>query len=269
MTFRFVPAHALLALAVTAFVVAGCSKDDHVTNPIDNTATQQDADDAAQQVGVMVGAENGVMLQPWIVPGSLGARRAPTPLGVTQDTTVHVGAVTWLLTRTFYDSTNATQSAFNANTTARVTIVGDGMGQVATSTDTASYGGHLAYDVSGLQPSRDSLRFSGTRHDTLTTSFESQFRDGRIYTYSTSIGALNGVVQAKPTSTHLWPQSGNVTWLMVVDRMLETNRNVVARRFAATVVVYFDGTPTPLVVVNGVYRYTVDLRTGLLTRRVA
>jgi len=269
MTLRFVPARHLFALAAAALVVAGCSDDKTPTTPIDTTASQQDADDAAQQVGVIVGAENGVTLQPWIVPGSLGARRVTSPLGVTQDTTVHVGAVTWLLTRTFYDAGNVQQASFNSTTTARVTITGTGAGDVATATDTTSYGGAIALDVTGLLPASDSLRFTGTRHDTLTTSFESRFRDGRIYTYSTSIGSLDDVMQAKPTSTHPWPASGTATWLMVTDRMLETNRNVVARRYSATAVLYFDGTPTPLLVVNGTYRYTVDLRTGLLTRRTA
>jgi len=176
MTLRFVPARHLFALAAAALVVAGCSDDKTPTTPIDTTASQQDADDAAQQVGVIVGAENGVTLQPWIVPGSLGARRVTSPLGVTQDTTVHVGAVTWLLTRTFYDAGNVQQASFNSTTTARVTITGTGAGDVATATDTTSYGGAIALDVTGLLPASDSLRFTGTRHDTLTTSFESRFR---------------------------------------------------------------------------------------------
>ena len=78
------------------------------------------------------------------------------------------------------------------------------------------------------------------------------------------MGAVRRLKNAGPTNG--WPLSGTVTYVVSADRLRSNNRADVEAHFDATVVVTFDGTSQPLIVVNGAWRYRWNMVTGAITR---
>lgn len=255
---------ALLAALAACLALAGCSKD----SPTQPSATaQQDADDAAFLVGVSLAHD--VAGDP-ATQGAPGATSAP-PLatgarGATADTTFTAGFVTWTLGRTFYNAVGAEQPDYNPLTTTRMDVTARGVGNVATATDTASFGSAALLQLRGLAAAQDTLVSDGARHDTLLTSFWAPVRQARVYTYVEGAEALANVRQLKPIDQNPWPLSGTATWTLGVDRLATSDRGSVQRHYACTVVVTFNGTRWVTATVDGVFHYTLDLQTGQVVR---
>lgn len=264
----------LLAIAAAGALLAGCSSN-NVTSP-GSTTSQQDADDAAQQVGFMMSADGGASPSSMTASGGGAASRMQSALGsanplsspvaTATDTTFTVGHITWTITRIWYDVGGNVQASYNPITTVRVAATSRGSGSIETPSDTASYGGTGTLDITGISTLQDTLRTNASRHDTLQCVFTPRFRTGRVYTYLEGAGTLANIVQAKPVSSNPWPVSGVATWTLKVDRLASNNRGSVTRHFNVAVVVTFNGTQSPDVVVTGGFRYKLNLQTGLVTR---
>ena len=133
--------------------------------------------------------------------------------------------------------------------------------------DTASVGHDALLDVRGIQAGQDTLRFDGTCRDTLQNSFHSL--DGLrvryfFWTSSTIVSAVDRLRNAGTTGG--WPLSGTMTYVVSADRLRSNNRADVDAHFDALVLVTFNGTNQPEVVVNGTWRYRWNMQTGLITR---
>jgi hypothetical protein len=250
----------IVPLLLTASVLAGCGKNSPTTT---NNVSQQDADDAAQQVGLMMAQGNG---------GSPTATSAAPDLksagaeAVASDTTFVVGHVTWTLTRAWFDAGGVEQLSYDPLTTVRVAVTSRGVGSIETVTDTASFGGAASIDIHGISILEDTLTTNVARHDTLACSFTPRFRTGRVHTYAVSTGAWNDVVQLKPVNLHPWPISGTAAWTLVIDRLATGDRGTVTKHFEVSVVVTFNGTQSATVTATGGYRYHLNLTTGAVTR---
>jgi hypothetical protein len=256
----------LRVLCLAAFVAAivGCSKNSP-TEP--NPATQQDADDAAQIAALAMSSDHGGAT-PTQGSAAMSPRATATPMrafSTLGDTTFTAGAVTWTLSRTFYDAGNNEQGAYNPLTTVRVAGTARGVGAIETASDTASFGSAGNLDIVGISVLQDSLITNATRNDTLQCAFTPFFRNGRVHLYVENAGTLANVVSQKPLPS--WPKSGTGTWSLKVDRLRSSDRGDVERHFECVVVVNYNGTRYPPATVTGGFRYSFDLKTGAIARR--
>jgi hypothetical protein len=260
----------LLALAAAvafagALGITGCGKD----SPTQPSATsQQDSDDAAQQVAFMMATDNGTSPEVTVATGQSSLMSSPVAsTGLTStDTTFTLGHITWTITRSFFNALGVEQATFNPITTVRMDVTTRGSGTIETPSDTASYGSAGSLSLLGLAASQDSLIMNGTRHDTLQTSLVPRFRTGRIFTYAEASGIITNVVTLKPLTATSYPLSGTATWTLKLDRLADRNRVNVSRHVDILVEVKFNGTANPDVTTSSGYRYKMNLKTGLLVR---
>ena len=133
--------------------------------------------------------------------------------------------------------------------------------------DTASVGHDATLDFRGIQAGQDTVRVNGVCRDTLQNTFRSL--DGVFVRYFLWIdsAAVDDVRILKSTvSSGGWPISGSISYAVSVDRLRSNNLGDVEAHFGAVVVVTFDGTSQPEIVVNGTYRYHWNMQTGQVTR---
>lgn len=261
--------HAAVLFAIAGtMALAGCGKD----SPLQPSATsQQDSDDAAQQVAFMMATDNGTSPETQAAPGqsltsARGASTYSTNGIASTDTTFTLGHVTWTITRSFFNAAGTEQSTFNPLSTVRMNLTSRGTGSIQTPADTASYGSTGSLQLVGLEFTQDSLVLNATRHDTLQTTFTPRFRTGRLYTYAEATGIIQNVVAVKPLSPTSYPLSGTATWTLKVDRLRTNNRVNVDRHYDILVSVTFNGTANPDVSTSTGYHYKMNLKTGLLVR---
>jgi len=133
--------------------------------------------------------------------------------------------------------------------------------------DTVTVGHSASADFRGIEPSADTLLVDGAALDTLASSFRSY--DGtqtRHFYWNSSLTAA-GLRYLKSTlGRDAWPLSGTVTLVVRADRLRSNDRADVEAHLNATVVVTFNGTSQPEIVVNGVWHYRWNPGTGIVTR---
>lgn len=261
---RFSYGFALAAIVLSLF---GCG-DDSPTKP--TPVSQDDSDDAAQQVGYLMSDGNGSLSGYQLGAGG-DARGSNVPRiapegGSVSETTFVAGNITWTLVRTWYDGAGNVQASYNPLTTLRMTASARAHGTVESASDSASFGSAGTLDVRGVSILRDTLTVNATRRDTLQASFVPSFRAGRIYAYVEGSGVLTNVIRLKPVLTNRWPVSGTATWLLKIDRLASNDRNSVTRHYEVAISVTFNGTQMADVAVTGGYRYKLNLQTGVVAR---
>jgi hypothetical protein len=149
----------------------------------------------------------------------------------------------------------------------RLTWTSRAYGTVEGPRDTATVGHAAVLDVHGIQSTEDTLRFDGGSQDTLLNSFRS-WDGGHVrhfyWTGLTTVGAVRILKSSYQQGG--WPVSGSVTFVISADRLRSNDRADVEAHLDATVVVTFNGTSQPLIVVNGTYRYRWNMQTDVITR---
>jgi hypothetical protein len=262
-------ARLLCALALL-IALAGCGTSP--TGPV-NTAAQANADDVAQLVGASMAQDNGGMVSTYgATPASVdGARARPARFAerlaaAASDTTFTVGAITFTFTRQYLSEFHNGMATFDPVLTWGIVETSRATGSISGPQFDASIGragSLLLWNVSVVAP--DTMLVDGTANDTIQCSFVSATTGAQRYFYAEMAGALSGVRVPKPVTAN-YPASGTASWTVSADRLRSNSRVDVQAHFAATVIVTFNGTRTPDVVVNGVYRYHVDLKTGAIQR---
>ena len=238
------------------------------TGPGSDQVGQQTADDLALQTVTsmtVVGGDVQVALGGTPSAPAAGARRV-SPARAVWDTSFTMNGITYEASRTFYDALDNPLPGFGP-LAVRLRWTGRAYGTYQGPRDTASVGHDALLDIRGIQATQDTVKLDGVCHDTLQTSFRSLDNLRHRYFFWTSSMAVDAVRLLKSTlSLGNWPIDGTVTCVVSADRLRSNSRTDVEAHFDATVVVTFNGTSQPDIVVNGTYRYRWNLQTGQVTR---
>jgi hypothetical protein len=278
-------------LIVLGFGLGACS-----TGPTaPNSLSQQMADDIALQAaaaltrnsgGLMLELDAGSSSVPANValrvrPGDpgLGTRHGitlndegPSPrepnvtaTAASAETTFTVGSITYTVTRAFYDASGNPLPDYGPSA-AKLRITATADGSITTARWSATIGRAGILDVIGIQAGEDTLEFNGAGNDTVQCQFQSYDGAQERYFYALGGRSLEDVRLLKNRSTNPYPLSGKARWAWAVDKLRSNNRGDVELHLTALVVVTFNGTADPEIVVDGTYHYHVNLGTGAITR---
>ncbi|MDX2206391.1 MAG: hypothetical protein SFU57_01995 [Gemmatimonadales bacterium] len=161
-------------------------------------------------------------------------------------------------TLTFFDELDATQTAYDADLTARVDLEATLAGDVTRGPWTATISRSRDFSFTGLLGAETTRTINGTA---ASENSRARFTDrgpNRNYTM-TSTATVEDVVVPVAADTPPWPLSGTVTREFVVTI---GDQSPVMR----TVVITFDGTATPPATVNG-EPFTINLAERRAFRR--
>ena len=278
---------------ILGFGLGACS-----TAPTTPSAlSQQAADDIAlQAAGSLTSASGGLMLEldasAGSVPqnGALRLRPGDPSLGyrgvytngagafrlrpgdpnaaaisASAETTFSAGAITYTVTRTFYDADGNPLPDYGPSAT-RLRLTARATGSISTAQWSASVGRAGILDVTGIQSAEDTLQFDGAGNDTVQCHFLSYDGSRERYLYALGGRSLEAVRLLKNRDVNPYPLSGKARWAWAVDRLRSDNREDVEMHYTALVVVTFNGTADPEIVVDGTYHYHVNLNSGAITR---
>ena len=236
----------------------------------------QAADDiAVQSAASLSGNSGGLMVELDAGAGSVPSNSAPWRLGpgepvgnfraVSAETTFTVGAVTFTVTRAFFDAEGTELPSYGPTAT-RLRITTRATGSIDTPHWDASIGRASILDVTGIEAARDTLQFDGAGNDTAQAHFTSFDGAHERWFYALGSRSLDAVRLLKDRNANPWPLSGTARWDWAADRLRSNNREDVEVHVMASVVITFNGTANPDIVINGSYRYHVNLATGEVTR---
>jgi hypothetical protein len=251
--YRSVLAAALLA---SVLVAGGCGESTSPTSP--NTPLDQaSADDIALQTGF---AMNQLGMD---VEGAVGSTTITTParLRPTRALLDTMG-LTVLVSLNFYNVQNQVLPAYGPDAvkliwTSRI------YGTLMTDRDTATVGHSASLDLRGIQPADTAFTINGAALDTLLNVFRSYDGTRTRYFYWNSSLTGADIILGK---AHEWPWSGTLTFVVKADRLRSSSRGDVEKHLNATVVIAFNGTGHPDVVVNGTWHYQWDMQNGTMVR---
>jgi hypothetical protein len=253
----------LVALAsVLSLVAAGCGSDDGVSP---TALTQSAADDIALQIGQSMAAGNGgTMAEINVAAGSVPSAPAGS-FEAAAETSFTIGAITYTFTRAFYDQGGAELPGYGP-TAVRLAATSRATGVIEHTLFEATVGHAGVLDVTGIQPEADTLELNGGSHDTLQTQFQSM--DGARTRYFYWRGDLDyeDVHLLKDRSVNPWPLDGTAVWMVSADRLRSNQVTDVEAHLEVTVIVTFNGTADPEILVNGRFRYRINLQSGAATR---
>jgi hypothetical protein len=259
---RSVVAASLLTIALIA---SGCGKSTSSTGP-DAATAQSDADDVASQ-SVLVLDQIGLDLEGAVAGVDTGPVESlgPAPISALWDSTFTRDGITIEASRNFYDAQDNPLPRFGP-TAVRLVWTSRVYGTVETQRDTAIVGHSASMEFRGIQPADTAAVISGTALDTLANRFRSLDGTRTRHFYWNSALTIADVVMHKSAGQNNWPLSGTVTFTVQADRLRSNDRGDVEAHLTATVVVTFNGTKRPAVVVNRRYYYHWNMQTGELTR---
>ena len=256
---------AAAALLFLLPMFAGCGS--KVVVPVDGF-DQQAADEIAIQAATsltIVGGDVELAMTSSPSASQAGARQA-RPAHALWDTTIVAGGITYEASRTFYDAAGGELAGYGP-LAVRMRWTSRAYGTYEGPRDTASVGHDALLDFTGIEVAQDTVTIDGVCRDTLENRFRSL--DGLRVRYfywvsSTAVDAVRRLKNAGPSNG--WPLGGTVTYVVSADRLRSSSRADVEAHFDATVVVTFNGTSQPLIVVNGAWRYRWNMVTGAITR---
>jgi hypothetical protein len=260
---RLVIALALVSLSLAA---AGCGTSSSPTNPGGPAMTQETADDFALQAQLalnQMGADvDGAV-------GGLGggqgvqvARHLLRPTSAQWDTSYTRGGLTVEASANFYDAGNQVLPGYGP-TAVKLLWSSRIYGTFESERDTATVGHAGALQITGIQPADTAGVINGSALDTLLSRFLSYDGTRSRYFYWTSSLAIANLVWPK---TQPWPASGTLTFTVRADRLHSNDRGDVEAHLTATVVVTFNGTSHPDLVVDRIFHYVWEMDTGSIVR---
>src|SRR5262245_8897288 len=264
---------AFAALALAPFVLSGCGSS-RPTTP-GGLAAQEAADDMAIQAvlslnvvgGDLKGAVGSTPSRPQLI--ATGFRVRPLRAASAQWETTYVqGGFTFEAQRYFYDVNDVLLADWTP-AAVRVSWASRAYGTAASVIDTTTLGHGALIDVRGIQSGQDTLKVDGGWSDRRQNVFCSL--DGLRKRYfpwesATTIGAVRFLKSQIAVGPGPIPIGGSVTFVVSADRLRSNNVADVVAHFDAIVVVTFNGTDTPTIVVNGTYHYLWHLSTNQVTR---
>ena len=268
---HFRPWIAFVFAAALSAAAAGCG-DDSVTNP--TGMSQTDADEIAQQLALQLAIDNGGEMNTLnggtTLLGARNVRREPSdpgqPVAGQWDTSFTRGGISYALSYMFYDLAGNLQTRFDPLTTYRLEESVTAAGTLVLPAHTASFRHVSDLEATGLGAPWDTVTFSGTTQDTALTAFKALYTDRQRWFWMSSQGTLAGLKALKDTTVTKYPVGGTLRWTVQAVRLRSNNRADVEAQLDATVVVTFNGTRFPDVLVNGQWRYVFDLRNGTMVR---
>jgi hypothetical protein len=261
---RTLPARAA-ALLLLLPLIAGCGN--RVTAPaggVDQMAADEIAIQAATSL-TLAGGDIQLAVSSSAFAPQAGARQA-TPARALWDTTIVWNGVTYEATRSFFDALDNELPGWDP-AAVRLRWTSRAYGTYQGPRDTASVGHDALLDIRGIESGEDTLTFDGICRDTLENRFRSLDGTRTRYFYWVSTSTARKVDRLKNAGpVDGWPLGGTMTFEVSADRLRSNDRADVEAHFDATVVVTFNGTSTPDVVVNGTWHYRWNMLTGAVTR---
>lgn len=249
---------ALLALASFA---SGCGSGTSPTGPVTSDLTQSEANDLAlqtsfalDQIGLDVEGAGSSLL--------LGSALRPeiAPMHAAWDTTIAFGGITAEISREFYDAENHVLAGYGP-TAVRMNWRSHIWGTIETPRDTATIQHHSDLDFTGIGWEDTALVINGTCADTLLNRFHSLDSLLTRYGYWRSTLSASAIALRKADGRLL---SGRLTYVVKADQLRSGEQGDVEKHLSAIVVITFNGTEYPDVVVNGVHRYRWDKQHGTM-----
>ena len=252
-------AAALLAIALMA---GGCGKSTSLTSP-QSQLDQASADDIAMQTGLALnalgmdveGAGSSFMTSPAMRP-------AVAPFAALWDTTITGEGFTYHVSREFYDAEGALLPGYGPAAT-RMVWRSHIVGSHETERDTVAVAHAALLTFAGIQPADTATTISGTVLDTLQSVYRSYDETTWRYFHWKSLLTIANAVMSRSSE---WPLSGTLTFAVKADRLRSNDAGDVEGHLVATVVVTFNGTSQPDVLVNGTWHYHWDMQYGTMIR---
>ena len=249
----------LYALLALALVAGGCGSNKNPTGPATSELTQSEANDVAvqtcfalDQIGLdMEGAGSGIFMSPALRQGAM-------PLRTAWDTTVALGGLTAEISRDFYDAGGGLLHGYGL-TAVRMNWSSHIWGMVETLRDTSSIQHRASFDFTGIQLADTALTLTGTCADTLLNRFHSLDSLVTHYGYWRTTLSAAGIAMRKLDGL---PLNGTLTYVGKVDKLHSGVLGDAEKQLSVIVVITFNGTRFPDVVVNGDYHYRWDMEHG-------
>jgi hypothetical protein len=259
------------SLLVLALVAPGCGKDaTPATAPKAPASpaplTAQSAGDLARIVGASLAGQGSVPFTRLGNSALSAAARGEAPelktsrTGSLQDE----GGSSWWFSVSWFDAAGNEQARFDSATTARMRALVRARGNLDAAGFHAAFGTARELDVTGLLPAETTIEIDGATDDTSRCSLASD--DGtQLRRYDVvSDGRLVDVRQLKDETVNPYPLSGRAEWQVTAEALAVDGENRVEVRYQARVVITFNGTAHPTVVIDGTYRYRLNLDTGAI-----
>jgi hypothetical protein len=247
---------------VAAIVTCGCSASTKPVQP-PSTSSEAESNEAAKQVGLILstGGAPGAALSSFVARRATAFAAVPNtlPQASPVETTVTTGSVTWKLAIQWYDAQGLAQPAYDPQTTVRAHVDALGTGRVTRTDGSTRIGAAGTFDVLGVDAQSSKLTANGSNVDTLVYTVQEQ--TGPVTVTALAAGALADVVEMKPVAGN-YPASGTGTWDVTLTRRVGPGDGPPSERFRGVVVVTFNGTHLVPLVVNGTWRFILDLNTG-------
>lgn len=264
MTSTPIPRPALLVLLALALLAGGCGSSS--TNPAPTTTTdltQSEANDVALQscfvmdyLGFDVDGAGSTLSSPDSrTPPRAGGLQ---PLRALWDTTVTMGGLTVEVSRRLYDAAGDEVAVFGPDVT-RMNWRSHIWGTVATPRDTATVRHHSDYDFTGLQEADSLVTLNGACSDTLLNTFHSLDSLLTRHAYWRSSLVVSDVGVRKSDGQ---PANGTITFTVRLDVLNSSEQGDVAKHLVAIVVITFNGTSQPDLVVNNTHHYKWIMEEG-------
>lgn len=252
------------SLLLTMLLLASGCGDESSTNP--QLDEREAADDLATQAAAAAAtATGGFGFEMEATSAAFRSNIAKgTPPSVAADTTITLGNLTFTFHSTFYDAQNDPLPGYSP-LAVRLEVATRATGSISTLRYAATLGRTASHEVQGIHVLADTLEFDGAAQDTAQCEFHSLVGDRQRYFFARGSRTVQDVRLLKDRFVNPWPLSGRVTWVLVTDRLRSNNRRDVEFQIDGVAVLTFDGTQTPELLVNGTFRYRVNLLTGELT----
>jgi hypothetical protein len=250
------------ALLACLLAVSGCGTGSkNLTSPVVSDLTQSEANDVAvqtsfalDQLGLDVeGAGSSLVTGPALRPGAPPSRAA-------WDTTIAFNGMTAEISRNFYDAGQHLLAGYGP-TAVRMNWRSHIWGAVESTRDTAAIEHHSNLDFTGIQLADTALTLDGTCADTLLNRFQSLDSLVTRYGYWRSTLTAAAILMRKADGR---PLSGSLTYVAKVDKLRSSAQGDVEKHLSAVVVITFDGTQFPEVVINGVHHFQWDMQHGTM-----
>jgi len=252
-------AAALLAIALLA---SGCGiGSKNPTGPGTSDLTQSEANDVAlqtafalDQMGVdMEGAGGSLLMGPAL-------RQGARPMHAAWNTSITSEGLSAEFSHDFYDAGNNLLEAYGP-TAVRMNWKSHIWGTLESLRDTATIQHHANLDLTGIQLLDTALVINGTCADTLFNRFHSL--DSLLARYGYWRSTLTAAAIALRKEDGM-PLSGTLTYVVKLDKLRSGELGDVEKQLRAIVVITFNGTRYPDVVVNGVYHFKWDKLQGTM-----
>ncbi len=267
-------------LLTTLVFLGGCGSDPKPPVTQIPILTQEEADDIAQQMGVMIAANLGGWMSeinstadaiPGVTPPALSLR-GPGSAAIERDTTVTTGGMTYQMNFQYRLGSGDVVAVWDTGAV-EVAVLSDGNGTlVAPPRHNGTYQHHNEFEVLGIHAGEDTLTFSGLADDTSLATIENTI------THETKFYFANNFVDftfqmLKNRTVNPYPLTGECSITVDTDRQTSLDRNTAVRNLLVDFIIGFDGTVTPLVTIvedegdpRTIFHYRMNLNDGTVVR---